>query len=716
MSATEAFAVGAGRGLTSLGRGVEQIYRGVATPYQTAALQARIAEGDPPAQAELDAVTTDTQQFEQDLQGQRELYSSVEEAHPIASTAGEITGVAAPMLIPGGAIAKIPSVGGRFAAGATLGATEGGLMEVAPDQSRVTNMLLGAAIGGPMEAFAPIVISSSFNALKRLTGKVPPNPNMIDIDTGSFTPEFVEYMEKEGIDPQALSQEIVKEAQLSTAKTDEAANLAILKQAGVKAPPKYMITQEGLDYSNMKSLLEQPDTPEGAAVNRALVEVNENLKDKADMILNQLDPDIANKYTSEASLAGLSDIRTNLGRDLRDVLVADESLRKYQIGQMYEDAAIMNGAQIPISQEAIVDSFADIAIGFDLPLNHPISKSLQEYGVIPSSNKEADIRKLKAMGISEKKALEKLNNIKPLTVSTSEELLQSIKSKIKPDEYHAYKPLLEAVESARDDVAELAQFPVVVRDQLLAARKQWSELKSDYSAKDMIDKLTTFKDIKGETPQVPASAVYDQIIKRGGKTDIDTLNKLKRITLKSKDGEKAWNQLRAGVFAEMLAKSQKGGKRGGMKQFNAQNFITEFDSLGGDILKTLYSPKELSEMKAVRGALRLTQAETGVTTPSGEKTQDAIEKLGKLIQRLTPRFSATGQAVSKGVDVGSEKAQGIVRKAMAKDVLKPDLKNLSPSEAEYLGGLSPEALRIILHGTNVLRSGAVAGAVNRVNE
>ena len=107
---------------------------------------------------------------------------------------GELIGAAAPLAVPGAAVARIPSALGRVAAGGSLAALEGGIQASGEGRDVLTGVALGAAIGGPLSKFTT-------TAGARLAKQ---NRQLMSPETGLPTPEFQKALDKRGMDFGAL--------------------------------------------------------------------------------------------------------------------------------------------------------------------------------------------------------------------------------------------------------------------------------------------------------------------------------------------------------------------------------------------------------------------------------------------------------------------------------------------------------------------------------
>lgn len=124
--------------------------------------------------------------------------------------AGRFTGEVAPFLPLGGAAANIPRVGARIPAQAAVTGLEGGLVARGRGGSTEEQILgagLGAVLGGSLEALSPFIRRAGQRALGRLRGdQVTPDLARVIDDQGNLTPEFQQYIQREGIDFDSLVQ------------------------------------------------------------------------------------------------------------------------------------------------------------------------------------------------------------------------------------------------------------------------------------------------------------------------------------------------------------------------------------------------------------------------------------------------------------------------------------------------------------------------------
>ena len=212
--------VSAGRGLTTVGRGL-----------------GLVDEEDPIV----------TENFER-LQQQR----------PISTTIGEVSGQAAPFLLPGGVMSRAATIPGRVALGAGLGATEAGV--IARGEGRTTEDIakgasLGGAIAGSLELALPVIGRAGGKIYRSLTGKSPSSP--ILTPNGQPSQEFIQALDKAGLTLDDVSAE--SDRLLNTLNIDDAASEArkqFLESQGIN-PTRAQITGDPNAFQAQTELVGQ---------------------------------------------------------------------------------------------------------------------------------------------------------------------------------------------------------------------------------------------------------------------------------------------------------------------------------------------------------------------------------------------------------------------------------------------------------------------------
>lgn len=211
----EALMIGAGKGVTDIGRGLGMVEP--ATPQE------------------------------------KESFKQLEEAYG-AATVGEVAGQAAPFLIPGGAVARIPSTAARVGATAALGAAEGGLIARGTDQD-VGQQLLSAGIGGTvagaLELGLPVIGRAGGKIVRRVTGSNPSEPVVNAV--GEPSEELIESLTREGMTfdelVQSTSQNLVSGSD-EAIKAASVSGRAIDRAIRDAAPTRQVLEQSSRNIYN----------------------------------------------------------------------------------------------------------------------------------------------------------------------------------------------------------------------------------------------------------------------------------------------------------------------------------------------------------------------------------------------------------------------------------------------------------------------------------
>ena len=211
----EALMIGAGKGVTDIGRGLGMVEP--ATPQE------------------------------------KESFKQLEEAYGAAAV-GEVAGQAAPFLIPGGAIARIPGTAARVAATTGLGAAEGGLIARGTGQD-VGQQLLSAGIGGTvagaLELGLPVIGRAGGKIVRRVTGSNPSTP--VVNAAGEPSDELIESLTREGMSFDELVQSASRElagGSEDAIKAASVSNRAIDRAIRDAAPTRQALEQSSRNIYN----------------------------------------------------------------------------------------------------------------------------------------------------------------------------------------------------------------------------------------------------------------------------------------------------------------------------------------------------------------------------------------------------------------------------------------------------------------------------------
>lgn len=281
-SIREAAAIGAGRGLTTLGRAV-----GIAEP---------------------------------ETQFEKEAFEKLREKHPVATTAGEIAGEAAPFLIPGMGVAGLAGRGAQVAGTAALGATEAGL--IARGQGgdigqQLFSAGIGGTVAGALELALPVVGRIGGKAIRRVLGKAPDGA-VIDA-AGNPSEELLTALKESGQSFDDIVMEAKDELSKKAVSPREAARKAFLESQGLdpttaqisRTADDFMSQQEAAKVSGrVREALEKQDAVLTTRFNNKILETGGKASSQSaavsDFITNKattLDQEIGDLYRAAREVA-----------------------------------------------------------------------------------------------------------------------------------------------------------------------------------------------------------------------------------------------------------------------------------------------------------------------------------------------------------------------------------------------------------------------------
>ena len=302
-SAPEAFAVGAGRGLTSIARGI-----GIAE------------QEDPSVTAAIDALSTRS---------------------PVAFGAGEIAGETAPFLPAGVAVGGIRALGARALATGAVGATEGGLIargRGGDEQSQVETAGLAGVAAGGLELALPVIGRIGGALIRRVSGKAPVG-GVFDA-AGRPTQELKDALSKSGLTMDDLNEQ----AQSILAKSPDNVDLgqagrgAFIESQGI-TPTKAQVTRNAADFQAQQEAAKTSGRVRDA--------------------LEQQDAILTSRFNqSVIDTGGLADAPTST---VTDALVGKATVLDQQVSDLYKAARASAPGEKNIKFDALTKELRNLA-------------------------------------------------------------------------------------------------------------------------------------------------------------------------------------------------------------------------------------------------------------------------------------------------------------------------------------------------------------------
>lgn len=303
VSTPEAFAIGAGRGLTTIGRAV-----GIADPESGI---------------------------------ERQAFESLERQKPISTTAGELVGETAPFLPAGLAAGGLRTLAGRVGAGAGVGLAEGGLISRGRGgdvQEQVETGLLAGTAAGAIELALPVVGRLGGALVRRVMGRAPEG-QLIDV-SGRPSPELQDALSKSGLTIDDLGEEAQSILARSPEMVDpaQAARSAFIEEQGL-TPTKAQVTRSADDFQAQQEAAKTSGR------------VREALEDQEAILTSRFNQSVLDT-------GGRVDLPTST---VTDSLVGKATVLDQQISDLYKEARSVAPGEKNVRFESLTSKLRQLA-------------------------------------------------------------------------------------------------------------------------------------------------------------------------------------------------------------------------------------------------------------------------------------------------------------------------------------------------------------------
>lgn len=705
----DAFLVQAGGGTERLLEGAQQIFFGAqqkANEQSINSIKKQIELGNIPeaqGQARIGELEQEQQDFAvklEDLKQQglqrEELLAPLSEESPIASFAGQVFN-------PAIGIATATKTGG-----AAIGAIEGALQPAESGEQRLKNIATGAGfgLGGQVVGdFLGEIVTSTFRGF---TGKAP--PTALTDSSGNFTDEAKKFFKENNIDPDQFGTDSANKFLFQSPEgleSQAAIRAAEIAEVTGETPTLGQVTRNTEQLQNEYNLFRDKQSGAGQKLTSHLDAQNKGLIERGKKIIDDLGGDSRQSSSNAKAIAGAN---------VQDLLRTSKDARRAKVNELYKTAEDLTGTQLPVSQQNIISQYGDSLQDFGDAVPKQVQNLLEEFSVLPPTSDvlERRVQKLIDGGLSPEQAQASVRLPKPLTVGTANELRKRINALIPANDpvvQRATIPILDSIDRALDDIA----LPNDIGEQAGAdavqafqkARAEARALNKEFSQKDIIQEITSFKP-GTETDIVSPGAVVDQILTK--KNRVTNISKIKTSLDKlGTPGQERWNELRSGIMLEILGKANRNGStNAGDRIFSGRRLNNELDAIGDPALKVLFDENERGILRQLaRVGESVNTIESGIFTPSGAQAQNVVNKLiDRLAISQVFRKTPGGTALAAGIVAGKRAAELTGEQLDLNRALNPTIA-LGPIAAQKLGSLSPDA-RDFLRVFNLMTTGREA--------
>jgi hypothetical protein len=578
---------------------------------------------------------------------EQQQWKAAQDARPITTMAGELTGEAIPFLIPGGAVGKIASTGGRIAASGAIGGAEAGLSARGRTGSEAEALGAGSAgvlLGAGLEAALPYVGRAVGATYRKLTGKAA--PSRVLTDAGRPTPEVQQVLDEAGIDFDTLSEGALKQMQdlPPTTSPEQAARMAVFNEAEIPYT-RGDITKQLPDQTAEARLSESANDPLADPFRAKRLQQSEAIRGSLESELAAGVPERAGEATKEALSSRLSQMKTE---------------RRALYESAKEQAAGAGGVDVVTDRINAAIPVADLE---DLAITAPsqikaLDGILVKYGIKPA-----------AEGVEVATT--------PLNIENVERFRKTLNSIERSDQTGASSVAIGPIKRALDDELELMTeagvgIPPALRETLKQARTAVRQEKTEFSPQAIAGRLSGLKR-DGVTPIIEASRVAPKLLGPSG-TKEDLLRTMQTLSKAGDKGKQAIGDLQSTAILQIMDNAFDAGTRqiDGVNTFGAGAYKKAVDKIGKDKLNILFAnnPTALKKINNISAVAKLIQP-SGAAIPKGSAMAN-LEIANKLFGLgLSTKIPLVGSIVNETLGTISKNAgtRAQVNKALA---AKPD--------------------------------------------
>lgn len=576
-------------------------------------------------------------------------YEQLENAYPIATGAGEISGEVAPFLGPGMAIGGIASTGGRVAASTLLGALEGALITRGKGGDTDETIKVGGASGaaaGVLEAAFPHISRLGGALWRRVRGTQPRGP-LFD-QQGAPTPEFQEVLDESGITLDALADDALSfvENQPQGANPAQVERRARFDSQGIPST-RGNITQDFRDVASEERLAQL--VTEDAAIPLRELRAQQSTQ-------------FAQGIESMVDALG---VPADVGETVKLALTGRLENLRSQKNELYSQIGRHSPEvlEMPLFVDGIAEAIPDPrqlrrASKLDGNSIQALEDLLVEYGI--NQSPEAIEAFTKSGG-----------EVMPLSVGNFEEFRQDLNqlrgggqtpggartAQFASDIIKALDSEIDTIDKALTDASMVSGS---VSQPLIDARNIVRTMKTEFSDQDLVGKLIATKR-DGVTPVIESSKVWDSVMGRSVPVE-RTQRLVKSLTQSGEEGRAALQNLQAATIMRVLDDTLRAPSRkeGAQQVMSFSQFVNGLNKIGDEKLEAIFStnPQALTQLRAYRQTARdLTPDGRAIPKGSAPVIMDLMNRFGR-----TPGIAPIVDLVNLVIKAGSD--ERAIRRAL----------------------------------------------------
>lgn len=494
---------------------------------------------------------------------EREAYAALERERPITTFAGEVVGQAAPFAPLGPAAGAVPTLAGRAAITAGLGATEASILARAERrefEDVVQAAGLGGAIAGGAELFVPVLGRLGGKVFRKVMGRSPKG-TLLRPD-GQPTEEMAEALEKAGVTWEELkidAQELIAR-QRPGAEPEEVARLAGFEQIGAPAL-RGQVSKEFAQRKLEQAMIESATEAGGEPVRQAFKQQSEAIRGELDNIIDTMG---VTGETGQTIKDALSSRRVTLKAERKDLY-----------NKLAQEAKTLD--KVPVTTQPILAALPDRGTLRDIAALAPnqykaLNDILVEFGIEQSQDA---VESAARRGIT----------ADPLGLENFESLRKRLGAIERSDQTGAIGVVIGPLRRALDDEIDLAVSSMEsagddIAAMAKAARQSNVALKTEFDEAKITSKLIDSVKRGSTQPKIEASKTYQKVMNPN-----EPIENLDRVLLSLKKegalGAKAISEMKGRAVLDLIdsAFSAQSRQVAGQRIFGATPFSKQYEKL-----------------------------------------------------------------------------------------------------------------------------------------
>jgi hypothetical protein len=574
---------------------------------------------------------------------------------------------------PAGRVAGALKVAG--AAGATSAGIEA-LQALSGGEFDVSQVAIDTVTAGVLDKAFEVAKATgrSIKDVLRNDAKIDPNQLLKSFEPQGFTSKSL-GRERQVFGRKDSTQETIRKATQADLTPEALQKIRRAESQGVQLTRAQATGDFGA--SDAEQTLLKSISPEGVQSRQFADQQQEQLKGAAKAFTD--------KFGGSARLTeATGELADITARDKGSVIQAElldiKELGRKEVSELYKLAGESAGDAVPLDKGSIVDVADEIIV--NRPITPEVEKSintaLAKFGLVGDSVEQSSRNKFKVTDGTD--VITITGDVTPLTLNNAEEFRQALNKAVGADQTGSAKIVVNALDEQVNSIikegAESGRTTVFKQ-----AREAFASEKGKFSAKDVIEDLTSFK--RGtSTPKIDPETVINKIAK--GDKAVTNIRKIKKILLENPtdSSKRAWRSIQAETVGDILSQAINKDTL----EISGARLNSAMKKYRPEALRELLGKKQFAELKRLQQTIGdATIAPPGTTNPSGTFTKllNITERLGNFAGAGQFNFGSLAVAgAKKGKELATRKKtlDGIVNTKI--ETLKANNPKMSRSSLE----------------------------------